>query len=74
LSFTLLWLVAVMTANGPVTAKIAETTKFKSEAECIEFGRGMLPRVQDYGRGLMKLDWTDKVAAGFTCEADGQGA
>ena len=72
IAFTLVWIVAAMTARGPVTGPIPEMTKFNSEAECVEFGNGMQQRVADYTRGMLKLDWSIPVSVAFQCQPSGQ--
>lgn len=74
MTFALLWIAAVVTMSGVIPVQISETTKFKSRAECEAFGKEMSPRVQDYARGALKLDWSVNVVVAFRCEAPGQPA
>lgn len=74
MTFALIWIAAVVTAQGVVPVPIGETTKFKSMAECEAFGKAMSPRAEDYARGLLKLDWSDKIVVGFKCGAPGRPA
>lgn len=74
MTFILVWIVVTVTAGGPVTGPIPEMTKFKSETECTEFGKGMAPRVADFTRGMLRLDWTVPVHVTFRCAPAGQDA
>lgn len=71
----IIWFVAALTADGqPLFSIITETTTFNDPAACAVFGKEMTPRVADYGRGSMSLDWHDKVEVAFECKANGQPA
>lgn len=72
--FKLIWIAATITANGPVTGNIPETTKFKDKAECVSFGERMTPRLQDWVRGTIGADWDHGVGIRFSCEMSGDPA
>lgn len=68
----LIWVAAILTAQGPMMGEVPESTTFKDRVECQAFGEKMTPRLQDYVRGLAKADWHDDVQVAFRCEANGQ--
>ncbi len=68
----LVWFVAFVHAQaGPQVINIGETTAFADDAMCQAFGKVMKDRLADYARGVVKLDWSDKVVVAFKCEPDG---
>lgn len=68
----LLWFAAFVHAQaGPQVITIGETTAFRDDAMCQAFGKVMKDRVADYARGVLKLDWSDKVAIAWKCEPAG---
>lgn len=71
----IIWFVAVMLADGqPMFSVITEATTFDDRAACAVFGKDMAPRVADYARGAMSLNWDEKVEVAFECKANGQPA
>lgn len=69
----LIWFVAFVHAQaGPQVINIGETTAFKDDAMCQAFGKAMKDRLADYARGVLKMDWSDKVAVAFKCEPAGK--
>lgn len=72
--FKLIWVAVTMTAQGPIMGQIPETTKFKTEAECIAFAQTMTPRLADWVRGRINADWDREVSIRFRCEMDGNPA
>lgn len=69
--FKLLWVIAVMSANGPIIRPIPETTTFKDKAACEQFGKDMTPRLQDWARGALNADWNVEIRSAFKCEPAG---
>ena len=72
--FKLVWVAIVLMNHGPTQGAIPESTKFKTEQECIEFGKTMTPRLQDWVRGMLKAEWDMPVGVSFSCERDGREA
>lgn len=69
----LIWMVAFVHAQaGPQVIRISETTTFDDLARCKFFGEAMKDRLADYARGVIKLDWKDKIAVAYKCEPSGQ--
>jgi hypothetical protein len=68
----LIWFVAfIHNQAGPQVVNVSETTLFKDDKMCQAFGTTMKDRLADYTRGVAHLDWSDKVAVSFKCEANG---
>lgn len=70
----IIFAVAVLMPRGPMIGQIEEATRFKTEAECIEFGKLMSPRVADWVRGRHQADWDFPVSVHYRCETDGDPA
>lgn len=68
----LVWVIAVMTANGPMFRAIPETTQFKDQAACEKFGKDMTPRLEDWARGALNADWNIEIKSAYKCEPAGQ--
>lgn len=67
--FKLLWIVVVMAASGPTALTVPESAKFESRDACETFGKRMTPRMQDWMRGRLGMDWDGLVHVGFRCDA-----
>jgi hypothetical protein len=68
----LIWTIATLTLQGPLVTDVPETTKFKDQAACMEFGKQMMPRLADWARGRLNADWDHEIKVVFRCEAAGQ--
>lgn len=64
----LVWLIATIAADGPVTGKIQELVKFETVAACEAFVKEMTPRVEDYVRGVVRGDWNHHVEVRYHCD------
>lgn len=72
--FTLQWVAVFLTMHGPNVVPIEERITFKTKAECEAFGEKTKPRVADWMRGRLGMDWDFEVGVGYTCQADGDPA
>ncbi|ARQ01876.1 hypothetical protein [Pseudorhodoplanes sinuspersici] len=70
----LIWIVATLSAQGPIVVPIPEVTTFGTEAECAAFGDKMRSRTADFTRGMLHLDWSIPVQVAYECRANGQPA
>ena len=70
----LVWIVATITAQGPVQTNVPETARFSDAAQCKAFGEHMTPRMADWVRGALRADWNHPVQVTFRCEQDGSPA
>lgn len=68
----LVWIIAILTANGPVFRAIPETTTFKDIAACEKFGEEMSKRVEDWARGALNADWDVEIKSAYQYEKPGQ--
>lgn len=65
--FEMVWFVMTITRTGPSQIGIEETTKFKTEVACEQFGASMKLRMEDWMRGAMH-----PVVAHHLCRPSGQ--
>jgi hypothetical protein len=72
--FGVLWTVLFMAADKPGSIIATDTTEFTAAEECAAWGEMMTPRMADYVRGALKLDWDDLVRVSFKCSASGDPA
>lgn len=72
---TLAWAVAVRNKNKEVqTTVLPESTKFPDKEACDAFGKTMIPRMEDWIRGVLKADWNFPVAVYYACKPSGDPA
>ncbi len=67
----MVWIVTTITASGPVTLNVPETTVFKDRTACTRFADDMTGRMQDWVRGAFRADWNHPVQIRFRCEPAG---
>lgn len=72
MKFVLIWTVAAMTAQGPAAIASKEKQAFADRPACETFARNHAPRMADWTRGLLHLDWSDPVQVTHRCALAGQ--
>lgn len=64
----LIWLIATISAQGNVRGTMPETKQFPSMEACAAYAQIMVPRVQDYVRGIVQGDWDHPVEVKHECD------
>ena len=72
--FKILFAVAFIGPQGPAFGSVEEDKTFKTHDECMAFGALMTPRVADWVRGRIELEWDVPVSVHFACEPNGNPA
>jgi hypothetical protein len=69
-----IFMIATIGPAGPLHGEVNDTSRFKTEAECVTFGDHMTPRYADWVRGRLNADLGHPVAVKYRCEIDGDPA
>lgn len=72
LKYTLLWAIAVVMSNGSGILQAKEKRLFDTQAACEEYAKEFSPRMADWTRGVLKLDWDAQVRVAYRCADNAQ--
>jgi hypothetical protein len=67
--FKLLWIVIVLAPSGPTALSVPESAIFQDRPTCESYGDTMTPRMRDWMRGRLGMDWDGPVHVGYRCDA-----